>query len=91
MTDNVCTFFAVTKGKKAVIGSYDEYDTYKDEIQAVSYTHLDVYKRQQLHRVYNATIWNGNLQAEKPENKKPVMRYLWASIKMCIRDSIIER
>lgn len=32
MTDNVCTFFAVTKGKKAVIGSYDEYDTYKDEI-----------------------------------------------------------
>ena len=33
MTDNVCTFFAVTKGKKAVIGSYDEYDTYKDEIQ----------------------------------------------------------
>ena len=25
--------FAVTKGKKAVIGSYDEYDTYKDEIQ----------------------------------------------------------
>ena len=33
MTDNVCTFFAVTKGQKAVIGSYDEYDTYKDEIQ----------------------------------------------------------
>lgn len=33
MTDNVCTFFAVTKGKKAVISSYDEYDTYKDEIQ----------------------------------------------------------
>lgn len=33
MTDNVCTFFAVTKGKKAVIGSYDEYDIYKDEIQ----------------------------------------------------------
>ena len=33
MTDNVCTFFAVTKGKKAVIGSYDDYDTYKDEIQ----------------------------------------------------------
>lgn len=32
MTDNVCTFFAVTKGKKAVIGSYDEYDIYKDEI-----------------------------------------------------------
>ena len=36
----------------------------------------------QLHRVYNATIWNGNLQAEKTENKKPVMRYLWASIKI---------
>ncbi len=33
MADNVCTFFAVTKDKKAVIGSYDEYDTYKDEIQ----------------------------------------------------------
>lgn len=33
MSDNVCTFFAVTKGKKAVIGSYDEYNTYKDEIQ----------------------------------------------------------
>lgn len=33
MSDNVCTFFAVTKGKKAVVGSYDEYDTYKDEIQ----------------------------------------------------------
>lgn len=32
MTDNVCTFFAITKDKKAVIGSYDEYDTYKDEI-----------------------------------------------------------
>lgn len=33
MSDNVCTFFAVTKGRKAVVGSYDEYDTYKDEIQ----------------------------------------------------------
>lgn len=33
MTDNVCTFFAVTKNKKAIIGSYDEYDTYKEDIQ----------------------------------------------------------
>ena len=33
MTDNVCTFFAITKNKRAIIGSYDEYDTYKDEIQ----------------------------------------------------------
>ncbi len=33
MTDNVCTFFAITKNKKAVIGSYDEYDSYKEDIQ----------------------------------------------------------
>jgi len=33
MTDNVCTFFAITKSKKAIIGSYDEYDSYKEDIQ----------------------------------------------------------
>ena len=33
MTDNVCTFFAITKNKKAIIGSYDEYDSYKENIQ----------------------------------------------------------
>lgn len=33
MNDNVCTFFAITKDKKAVIGSYDEYDNYRNEIQ----------------------------------------------------------
>ena len=33
MNDNVCTFFAITKDKKAIIGSYDDYDTYKDDIQ----------------------------------------------------------
>ena len=33
MTDNVCTFFAITKNKRAIIGSYDEYDTYKENIQ----------------------------------------------------------
>lgn len=32
MSDNVCTFFAITKDKKAIIGSYDDYDTYKDDI-----------------------------------------------------------
>lgn len=32
MTDEVCTFFAITKDKKAVIGSYGEYDAYKDDI-----------------------------------------------------------
>lgn len=35
MTDNVCTFFAITKSKKAIIGSYDEYDSYKEDIQEV--------------------------------------------------------
>ncbi|WP_287667090.1 phosphodiester glycosidase family protein [Bacteroides sp.] len=33
MTDDVCTFFAITKNKKAIIGSYDEYDSYKENIQ----------------------------------------------------------
>ena len=33
MTDNVCTFFAITKNKRAIIGSYDEYDSYKENIQ----------------------------------------------------------
>lgn len=33
MKDDVCTFFAITKDKKAVIGAYDEYDIYKDKIQ----------------------------------------------------------
>ena len=33
MTDNVCTFFAITKNKKAIIGSYDEYDSYKEDIR----------------------------------------------------------
>lgn len=33
MTDNVCTFFAIMKNKKAIIGSYDEYDSYKEDIQ----------------------------------------------------------
>ena len=33
MTDNVCTFFAITKNKKEIIGSYDEYDSYKEDIQ----------------------------------------------------------
>ena len=33
MTDNVCTFFAITKNKRAIIGSYDEYDSYKEDIQ----------------------------------------------------------
>lgn len=33
MTDNVCTFFAITKNRKAIIGSYDEYDSYKEDIQ----------------------------------------------------------
>ena len=32
-TDNVCTFFAITKNKRAIIGSYDEYDSYKENIQ----------------------------------------------------------
>ena len=30
MTDNVCTFFAITKNKRAIIGSYD---SYKENIQ----------------------------------------------------------
>lgn len=33
MTDNVCTFFAITKNKRAIISSYDEYDSYKENIQ----------------------------------------------------------
>ena len=33
MTDKVCTFFAITKDGKPVIGSYDDYPTYKDDIQ----------------------------------------------------------
>ena len=33
MTDNVCTCFAITKNKRAIIGSYDEYDSYKENIQ----------------------------------------------------------
>ena len=33
MTDNVCTFFAITKNKRAIIGSYDEYDSHKENIQ----------------------------------------------------------
>lgn len=33
MTDNVYTFFAITKNKRAIIGSYDEYDSYKENIQ----------------------------------------------------------
>lgn len=39
----------------------------------------------QLHRIYNATLWNGNVDSRDSKNtekKKPVMRYLWASMKI---------
>ncbi len=39
----------------------------------------------QLHRIYNATLWNGNVDSQDTKNaekKKPVMRYLWASMKI---------
>ena len=33
MNDNVCTFFAITKEGKPMIGSYDDYESYKDKLQ----------------------------------------------------------
>lgn len=36
----------------------------------------------QLHRIYNATIWNGNVSGQNSGKKKPVMRYLWTSMKI---------
>ena len=39
----------------------------------------------QLHRIYNATLWNGNVDSRDSKNtekKKPVMLYLWASMKI---------
>ena len=39
----------------------------------------------QLHRIYNATLWNGNVDGQNTKNtekKKPVMRYLWTSMKI---------
>lgn len=39
----------------------------------------------QLHRIYNATLWNGNVDSRDSKNtekKRPVMRYLWASMKI---------
>ena len=36
----------------------------------------------QMRHIYDATIWNGNLQEKKAENKKIMMRYLWASMKI---------
>ncbi len=36
----------------------------------------------QMRHIYDATIWNGNLQEEKVENKKTVMRYLRMSMKI---------
>lgn len=35
-----------------------------------------------LHRIYDATLWNGTLHASSTEKKKPVMRYLWATMKI---------
>lgn len=36
----------------------------------------------QLHHIYNATLWNGNWNRQKIEKKKPIMRYLWMSMKI---------
>lgn len=36
----------------------------------------------QLHRVYNAALWNGNRNKRQPERKNLVRRYLWASMKV---------
>lgn len=36
----------------------------------------------QLHRIYNATIWNGNVSGQNSGKKKSAMRYLWASMKI---------
>lgn len=39
----------------------------------------------QLHRIYNATLWNGNVDSRDSKNtekKRPVMRCLWASMKI---------
>lgn len=36
----------------------------------------------QLHRIYNATLWNGNGNRQKTEKKKPATRYLWMSMKI---------
>lgn len=36
----------------------------------------------QLHRIYNATIWNGNVSGQNSGKKKPVMQYLWTSMKI---------
>ena len=36
----------------------------------------------QMRHIYDATIWNGNLQEKKAENKKIMMRYLWTSMKI---------
>lgn len=35
-----------------------------------------------LHSVYNATLWNGNVNGRNAEKKKTVTRYLWASVKI---------
>ena len=38
-----------------------------------------------MHRIYNSTLWNGNVDSRDSKNtekKKPVMRYLWASMKI---------
>lgn len=36
----------------------------------------------QLRRIYNATLWNGDVKGRGVEKKKPAMRYLWASMKI---------
>ena len=36
----------------------------------------------QLHRIYNATLWNGKVDRQNVEKKKSVMRYLWTSMKI---------
>lgn len=35
-----------------------------------------------LHRIYNATVWNGNLRQSGVTKKKPMVRYLWSALKM---------
>lgn len=36
----------------------------------------------QLHRIYDATIWNENTRQRNMERNKPMMKYIWASMKI---------
>lgn len=60
---------ALPEEQEQVIGWMKEKEEHREQLM-------------QLHRIYDATIWNENTGERKVERNKPMMKYIWTSMKI---------